>query len=176
MYPLVEVLTAVLFVVSAWRFGPTPGAVAAMAFAAALLALAVIDLRTMLLPDAITQPLLWGGIVFSLGDYGFTDLRSSVVGAVAGYVSLWLVANGYRVVRGKEGMGQGDFKLLAALGAWLGWQALPAVVLGESLMGVVVGLTLIVARRAHHDTPLPFGPYLAGAGLLVLFIPALSFY
>lgn len=171
LYPLVECLTAVLFAAAFWRFGATALALAAMLLMAALIALAVIDLRTMLLPDVITQPLLWSGLLVNWSGHGLTPLHDAVAGAVAGYGVLWLVATSYQLLRGKEGMGQGDFKLLAALGAWLGWQALPGIILVASLLGVVVGLLLIVTRRLHHEAPLPFGPCLALGGVAALLLP-----
>ncbi len=170
-YPVVEVATAALFALCAWHFGASITALAAMAFCACLLVLAVIDLDTMLLPDAITQPLLWGGLVLALTPWGLVPVAHAVAGAAAGYTALWLVGTLFQVTTGKEGMGQGDMKLLGALGAWLGWQALPGVVLAASLVGVAVGLGLRVLGRLLRDEPLPFGPCLAGAGLLALFLP-----
>jgi len=167
-YPLVELLTAALFLACAFRFGPSPAALAGMVLCATLVALAAIDARTMLLPDSINQPLLWAGLLLNLGPYGFASIADATLGAAAGYGSLWLVATVFRLVTGKEGMGQGDWKLLAALGAWFGWQALPGVILMASLAGVAVSLVLIVARRATRGQAIPFGPYLAAAGVATL--------
>jgi leader peptidase (prepilin peptidase)/N-methyltransferase len=167
-YPVVELLTALLFAACAWRFGPTLPAVAAMGLCAALVALTFIDARTGLLPDDITLPLLWAGLLLNTAG-GFVPLPEAVVGAALGYGVLWTVFQAFRLATGKEGMGFGDFKLLAALGAWFGWRALPEIVLFSSLAGVVVGGVLLVAGRARRDDPLPFGPYLAAAGVLCLF-------
>ncbi len=166
-YPLVELSAAVLGVVAAWHFGATPSALWGAGFSWALLALAVIDLDTQLLPDDLTLPLLWAGLVANLFGY-FVDLPTAVVGAMAGYLSLWVVYWGFKFATGKEGMGYGDFKLLAALGAWLGWQALPTIIVGAALVGAVVGLALIGLRRHERSKPLPFGPFLAAAGWINL--------
>nr|WP_281283043.1 A24 family peptidase [Verticiella sediminum] len=171
-YPLVELACAALFAACAWRFGATPAMPAAAALCAALLALAVIDLRTLLLPDAITQPLLWAGLALNLTPHGYASLEAAVIGAMAGYLVLWVIAVGFQKLVGKEGMGQGDLKLLAALGAWFGWPALPGIILYASVAGAAVGLALLGLRRLRRDQPLPFGPFLAGAGLLALFLPA----
>jgi leader peptidase (prepilin peptidase) / N-methyltransferase len=166
-YPLVEMLTAVLFAATIWHFGATAAGLAALLFTGFLVAAAGIDARTTLLPDQLTLPLLWLGL--AANHFGlFTDLESAVIGAMAGYLSLWLVYHGFRLLTGKEGMGYGDFKLLAALGAWLGWQALPMILLLASLVGAIVGITLILARGRDRDIPIPFGPYLAAAGWLAL--------
>lgn len=133
-----------------------------------LIALTFIDFDTQLLPDAITLPLLWLGVLFNI--FGtFTDLQSSVIGAMAGYLSLWSVYWLFKLITGKEGMGYGDFKLLGAIGAWLGWQILPVTILLSSLVGAIVGITLIVATKRGRNIPIPFGPYLAAAGTLALF-------
>ncbi len=167
-YPVVEAATGLLFALSAWHFGPGFAVVAAMGFAAALVALAMIDVDTQLLPDDITLPLLWAGILVNA--FGaFTDLRSAVFGAMAGYLALWSVYWAFKLATGKEGMGYGDFKLLAALGAWLGWQMLPLLILLSSFVGAVVGLTLMVVARHGRNVPIPFGPYLAAAGLIALY-------
>ena len=137
-------------------------------FSAALLAAACIDWDTTLLPDDITLPLLWCGLLFNLAGT-YTDLHSAVVGTMAGYLALWSVYWVFKLVTGKEGMGYGDFKLLAALGAWQGWQMLPLIILLSSLVGAVVGILLIVLVKRGRDVPIPFGPYLATAGLLALF-------
>jgi leader peptidase (prepilin peptidase)/N-methyltransferase len=166
-YPLVELFTGLLAGGVAWHYGFGPQAFAACALGFALIALAAIDFRTQLLPDHITLPFLWVGI--GLGIFGvFADLRSSVLGAMAGYLSLWTVYWAFKLLTGKEGMGYGDFKLLALLGAWCGWQSLPWIVLLSSLLGAVVGVSLIVTRRQDRTVPIPFGPYLAVAGLVTL--------
>jgi len=166
-YPLVELLTAVLFAISILHFGPTTGGLAALLFTGILMAAAGIDARTTLLPDQLTLPLLWFGLALNL--FGvFTDLESAVIGAIAGYLTLWLVYHGFRLLTGKEGMGYGDFKLLAALGAWLGWQALPMILLLASLVGAIVGIALILLRGRDRNIPIPFGPYLAAAGWIAL--------
>lgn len=166
-YPLVEGLTALLFVLALWHFGPNLTGLFALGFLAMLVALAGIDARTTLLPDSLTLPLLWAGLLAnSLGL--FTDLQSAVIGAMAGYLVLWTLYHVFRLLTGREGMGYGDFKLLAALGAWLGWQALPAVLVLAAGVGTIVGIVLILRGR-RRETPIPFGPYLAAAGALALF-------
>ncbi|MFW5452613.1 prepilin peptidase [Thioalkalivibrio sulfidiphilus] len=166
-YPLVEAATALLSVVVVWHFGFTWQSAAALPLTWALIALAVIDLRTTLLPDSITLPFLWIGLLLNLGGL-FTDTTSSLIGAVAGYLSLWLVYHGFKLLTGKEGMGFGDFKLFALIGAWLGWQLLPLVILLSSLVGAVVGIALILFRGRDRAQPMPFGPYLAAAGWIAL--------
>lgn len=166
-YPLVEAFTGLASAYLAWRYGWSLQTGAALLLVWALIALTFIDFDTQLLPDAITLPLLWAGLLFNL--FGtFTDLQSAVIGAMAGYLSLWSVYWLFKLVTGKEGMGYGDFKLLAALGAWLGWQLLPAVILLSSLVGAAVGITLIVVARHGRNIPIPFGPYLAAAGAIAL--------
>ncbi|HMV22303.1 MAG TPA: A24 family peptidase [Rhodocyclaceae bacterium] len=166
-YPAIEATTALLSAGLAWHFGYGWALLGALALLWSLIALAAIDFDTQYLPDSITLPLLWLGLLFNL--FGvFTDLRSAVIGAIAGYLLLWSVYWIFRVVTGKEGMGYGDFKLLAALGAWLGWQLLPAIVLISSLVGASVGISLIVFARHGRNIPIPFGPYLAAAGLIAL--------
>lgn len=167
-YPLVEAASAILSLLAALHFGPGWHAAAAMLLIWCLLALAFIDLDTQFLPDSITLPLLWAGLLFNIAG-GFTDLRSAVIGAAAGYLSLWSVYWLFKLATGKEGMGFGDFKLLAALGAWFGWIALPLIMLASSLVGALVGIALMVFASHKRETPIPFGPYLAGAGLLTLF-------
>lgn len=171
-YPIVEAVTAVLTVIAASVFGPTWHFVAAAGFTWALLALTLIDIDHQLLPDSITQPLLWAGLLVSLvpvdGAPLFADVSSSVIGAAAGYLSLWLVFHVFKLATGKEGMGYGDFKLLAALGAWLGWQLLPLVILLSAAVGAVVGSILLFASGRSRQTPIPFGPYLAAAGWIAL--------
>jgi len=166
-YPAVEFLTAVLSGFVAWRFGPTMQAAAALLFTWAIIALAFIDLDTFFLPDDLTFPLLWTGLLVNIAGT-YTDLQSAVVGAVAGYLVLWLVYWSYKAATGKEGMGYGDFKLLAAIGAWLGWKMLPLVILLSSFVGAVIGIGLIVLARRGRNVPIPFGPYLATAGLIAL--------
>jgi leader peptidase (prepilin peptidase)/N-methyltransferase len=168
-YPIVELLGAALAMLAVWQFGPTAKAAAACGFLWTLLALTFIDADTQLLPDDLTLPLLWAGLFVNL--YGlFVPLAEAVVGAIAGYLTLWVVYWLFKLVRGKEGMGYGDFKLLAALGAWLGWKALPAIVLLSSVAGAAIGIALMVVHRRDGGTPLPFGPYLAIAGALALFV------
>ncbi len=167
-YPIVELISGLLSGYAAWHFGYGLAALGALLFVWALLALTFIDFDTQLLPDDITLPLLWVGLLLNLS-HTFTDLHTAVVGAVAGYLTLWGVYWLFKLITGKEGMGYGDFKLLAAIGAWLGWQMLPLVILTSSLVGAVVGITLIVAARHGRNVPIPFGPYLAGGGLIALF-------
>jgi leader peptidase (prepilin peptidase)/N-methyltransferase len=167
-YPLVETATALLTAFAAWHYGFGVQAAGAIAFLWAMIALAAIDFDTQLLPDSITLPLLWAGLLLNLfGTY--SDLRSAVIGAMAGYLSLWIVYWGFKLATGKEGMGYGDFKLLAAIGAWLGWQLLPLTILASSFVGALVGIALIVFARHGRNTPIPFGPYLAAAGVIALF-------
>jgi leader peptidase (prepilin peptidase)/N-methyltransferase len=166
-YPLIEGLTAVLTLVAVWHFGLTWQALAALPLTWGLIALALIDYDTQLLPDDIVLPLLWLGLVLSLVPV-FADARSAILGAVAGYMCLWTLFHVFRLLTGKEGMGFGDFKLFAMLGAWLGWQALLQVILLSALAGAVIGTLLIVGRRHGRDAPLPFGPFLATAGWVAL--------
>ncbi len=166
-YPLVEALTGVLSGLLAWHFGAGLAGAAAIGFSWALVALTFIDLDTQLLPDDICLPLLWGGLLVNLSGT-FTDIRSAVIGAVAGYLILWSVYWAFKLATGKEGMGYGDFKLLAAIGAWLGWQLLPLVVLLSAAVGAIAGILLIVFARHGRSVPIPFGPYLAVAGLVAL--------
>lgn len=167
-YPIVEAFTGLLSAYAAWHFGPTWQMVGALLLLWALVALSGIDLDTQLLPDSITLPLVWLGLGFNLVAT-YCDLSSSVIGAMAGYLTLWSVFWLFKLATGKEGMGYGDFKLLAALGAWLGWQMLPAIILLSSVVGAAVGITLIVAARHGRNIPIPFGPYLAAAGAIALF-------
>ena len=168
-YPLVEAISGGIALFLSWYFGFTAQAALALVLSWTLLALSMIDLDRQLLPDDITLPLLWTGLLANL--FGvFTDTESSLIGAMAGYGVLWSVFTAFRFVTGKEGMGYGDFKLLAALGAWLGWQMLPQIIILASLCGAIVGLTLILLRRHAMSRPLPFGPYLAAAGWLALIL------
>jgi leader peptidase (prepilin peptidase)/N-methyltransferase len=167
-YPIVELATAVLSAVAIWRFGATAAGLGAVVLTAFLIALTFIDFDTHLLPDNMTLPLLWLGLLLNLWGV-FAPLPAAVIGAMAGYLSLWSIYWLFKLATGKEGMGYGDFKLLAALGAWFGWTALPAVILLASVVGAVVGIALIVVARHGREVPIPFGPYLAGAGLLALY-------
>jgi leader peptidase (prepilin peptidase)/N-methyltransferase len=167
-YPIVEALTGLLSAYVVWHFGPTLQAAGALALVWALIALAAIDLDTQLLPDSITLPLLWLGLTFNLWAT-YADISSAVVGAMLGYLALWSVFWLFKLATGKEGMGYGDFKLLAALGAWLGWSMLPAIILLSSVVGAIVGITLIIVTRHGRNVPIPFGPYLAAAGGIALF-------
>ncbi|MDR0565027.1 MAG: A24 family peptidase [Azoarcus sp.] len=167
-YPLVELLTALLSGYAAWRFGSNPGTIGALLFIWMMITLALIDFDTQLLPDNLTLPLLWMGLIFNR----FTDnilLDDAVIGAVAGYLSLWTVYWLFKLVTGKEGMGYGDFKLFAAIGAWLGWQMLPLTILLASVVGALVGIGLILSGRQKRSVPISFGPFLAAAGLIALF-------
>lgn len=167
-YPIVEALGALLAVYAIVRFGPTAKGVAACGFLWSLLALTWIDFDTQLLPDGITLPLMWAGLIVNLWGL-FVPIGAAVIGAVAGYLSLWTIYWLFKLIRGKEGMGYGDFKLMAALGAWLGWQMLPLIVLLSSVIGAAIGLSLIVFKGRDHNIPLAFGPYLAIAGAIALF-------
>lgn len=168
-YPVIEAVSGMLCAYAAWHFGFGWAAAGALLLIWALLALTAIDLDTQLLPDDITLPLLWGGLLFNLFGEVYTDLHDAVLGAVIGYLALWSVYWAFKLTTGKEGMGYGDFKLLAALGAWLGWQMLPLIILLSSLVGALVGITMIVAFKHGRNIPIPFGPYLAGGGLIALF-------
>jgi len=168
-YPLVELLTAALSAAVCWRFGLTWPAAAALLLTWGLLALALIDLEHQILPDDLTYPLLWAGLLASLPGW-FVPPETAIVGAAAGYLSLWSIYVLHRWATGREGMGHGDFKLLAVLGAWLGWQGLPAVILASSVLGALAGLLLMLTGRLRRGHPLPFGPFLAGAGWAVLLV------
>ena len=169
-YPLIELLTAVIWILCGLAFGVSNALAAAMLLTAVLISLTAIDLDHQLLPDNLTLPLLWVGLLINI-DATFVSLESAVLGAVFGYLCLWSVYWLFKIITGKEGMGYGDFKLLAALGAWFGLSALPTIVLLSSLVGAVIGIALIVMRRQDRETPMPFGPFLAGAGLIHLFYP-----
>lgn len=166
-YPVVEAVTGVLSGLVAWHFGFGIAAVSALVLLWGLIALTFIDADTQFLPDSITLPLLWLGLIVNINGT-FTDLRSAVIGAVVGYLALWTVYWVFKLVTKKEGMGYGDFKLLAAIGAWLGWQILPLVILLSSVVGATVGIVLIILSRLGRNIPIPFGPYLAMAGFIAL--------
>lgn len=172
-YPIVEFVTAAMSAMVAWKFGFHWYTGAALVLTWFLIALTVIDFDTQLLPDNMTLPLMWIGLLLSLAgtvpELGMPpDMKSSILGAVAGYLSLWSVYQLFKLVTGKEGMGYGDFKLFAALGAWMGWQMLPLIILLSAFTGAVVGIVLIVARGRDRNIPIPFGPYLAAAGWIAL--------
>ncbi|HVL76375.1 MAG TPA: A24 family peptidase [Noviherbaspirillum sp.] len=166
-YPAVELLTAVLSALMIWQFGSGVAGFAALVFTWLLIAMTFIDADTQLLPDDLTLPLLWLGLLVNL-NATFVPLHEAVIGAAAGYLVLWAVYWVFKLATGKEGMGYGDFKLLAALGAWMGWKMLPLIILLSSLVGAVVGIALILFARHGRDKPIPFGPYLAAAGLIAL--------
>ncbi len=168
-YPAVEILTALLFAACGVHFGAQPATLLWCGLVATLIALAFIDLDTQFLPDSLTLPLLWAGIASAAFGWIPVPLKDSVFGAMAGYLSLWFVFHAYRIIRGREGMGAGDFKLLAALGAWMGWLAIPSIILLSSAVGAVVGIALVALRSHDRDVPIPFGPYLAGGGVAALF-------
>ena len=170
-YPLVELLTALLSAAVAWKWGVSMQTLGALFLVWTLVALAFIDLDTTLLPDSLTLPLVWLGLLFNLGGY-FASLPDAVIGAIAGYGVLWSVYWLFKLATGKEGMGFGDFKLLAAIGAWLGWQMLPVTLLLSSVVGAVIGVAMIVLVKHDRRVPIPFGPYLAGGGLVALFFGA----
>ena len=164
-YPLIELFTVAVSLIAAWKFGANMQTVASLFFIWTLITLSLIDAKTMLLPDNLTLPLLWLGIVANY--FGlFTDLESSVLGAIFGYLILWTIFHVFRLLTGKEGMGYGDFKLLAALGAWGGWQILPFTIFASSLIGAVFGILLMLIKRSKDSQPLPFGPWLALAGFI----------
>lgn len=167
-YPIVEFITGVLCGIVAWHFFPnTQAAMLGIVLTFCLIALTGIDFDTYLLPDSITLPLLWLGLIANYFNV-FTSLENALWGAIAGYLALWTVFWLFKLVTGKEGMGYGDFKLLAALGAWLGWQMLPVIIILSSLVGAAVGISLIVFSKHESSKPIPFGPYLAAAGWLAL--------
>ncbi|MGI4845003.1 MAG: prepilin peptidase [Janthinobacterium lividum] len=166
-YPAVELLTGILAGVLVWTFGSGLAGLATLLFLFLLVAMTFIDVDTQLLPDDLTYPLLWAGLLVNLHGT-FVPLQDAVIGAAAGYLVLWSVYWLFKLVTGKEGMGYGDFKLLAALGAWLGWQMLPTIILLSSVVGAIVGISLIVFAKRGRDKPIPFGPYLAAAGLIAL--------
>ncbi len=167
-YPFVEALTSILSALVAWKFGASEYTACALIFLWALIALAFIDLDTQFLPDDITLPLVWFGLFFNLVTNSI-PLEEALIGAMGGYLSLWSVYWAFKLITGKEGMGYGDFKLLAAIGAFLGWKILPVVILLSSAVGAVIGVGMIVLAQKSRETPIPFGPYLATAGILALF-------
>jgi leader peptidase (prepilin peptidase)/N-methyltransferase len=164
-YPAIELLTGVLSALLVWKLGTGWQGLGGLFFLYSLVALTFIDADTQLLPDDLTYPLIWAGLLLNVNGT-FVPLRDAVIGAAAGYLALWTIYWAYKLVRGREGMGYGDFKLLAALGAWMGWATLPAIVLMASLVGAVVGIALMVVNRRGFDYQIPFGPYLAAAGLI----------
>jgi len=170
-YPIVEAVTGILSGLLVWHFGSGVLGLASLVFGFLLIAMTLIDVDHKELPDDLTYPLLWVGLLLNLDgtEYGLVPLKEAVIGAVGGYMSLWIVARTYQLIRKRPGMGEGDFKLLAALGAWLGWKMLPMVILLSAGVGAVVGITLIVLRRMDKGEYIPFGPYLAGAGMIALF-------
>ena len=167
-YPLIELLTATLAGLVAAKFGYTGAAFGALLFVFALIALTFIDFDTQLLPDDITLPLLWLGLIFNINNT-FTNLTAAVIGAIAGYLILWSVNALFKLYKGMDGMGNGDFKLLAAIGAWFGWQMLPAVILLSAGVGAIIGIGLMVINKHGREVPIPFGPYLALGGISALF-------
>lgn len=173
-YPIVEALTAILTAIVAWRFGFGWESAAAILLTWALLAISVIDIDHQIIPDSISLPFLWLGLTLSLfnplsgAEVLFVDPKTAIVGTLAGYLSLWSVYQLFLLMTGKEGMGYGDFKLLAMLGAWLGWQMLPLIILLSAVVGAAVGITMIVVRRHDRNIPVPFGPYLAAAGWIAM--------
>jgi leader peptidase (prepilin peptidase)/N-methyltransferase len=169
-YPVVEALTALLWVLCGLQFGVSNALAGAMLLTSVLVVLTAIDLDHQLLPDSLTLPLVWIGLLLNI-DNTFVSLESAVLGAVFGYLCLWSVFWLFKIVTGKEGMGHGDFKLLAALGAWFGLAALPTIVLLSSVVGAVLGVALIATGKQDRETPMPFGPFLASAGLIHLFYP-----
>ncbi len=166
-YPIVELITGLLSALLVWTFGSGLAGVGALLFVYLLIAMTWIDYDTKLLPDDLTLPLLWAGLLINVNGT-FVPLQDAVIGAAAGYLVLWSVYWLFKLATGKEGMGYGDFKLLAALGAWMGWAMLPTIVLLSSVVGAIVGISLIVFAKRGRDNPIPFGPYLAAAGLIAL--------
>lgn len=166
-YPIIELLTGILSAFLIWRFGSGLAGLATLLFAYLLIAMTFIDADTQLLPDDLTLSLLWAGLLVNLQST-FVPLSDAVIGAAAGYLALWSIYWLFKLVTGKEGMGYGDFKLLAALGAWLGWSMLPIILLLSSVVGAIVGIFLIAFHKRGRDNPIPFGPYLAAAGMIAL--------
>jgi leader peptidase (prepilin peptidase) / N-methyltransferase len=166
-YPIIEITTAILSVFTAMHFGYTQQTMAALGFTWMIIPLCLIDYDEQLLPDCITLPLLWAGLALSLADI-FIDSRTSILGAMSGYLCLWAIYHLFKLATGKEGMGYGDFRLLAAIGAWVGWQALPVVILFSSVVGAITGILLITMKGRQRSQPIPFGPFLASAGWITL--------
>jgi leader peptidase (prepilin peptidase)/N-methyltransferase len=166
-YPIVEAVTGLLSALMVWHFGSGWLGLASLVFAYFLIAMTLIDYDTKTLPDDLTFPLLWLGLLINL-DGMIVPLRDAVIGAMAGYLALWAVYWLFKLATGKEGMGYGDFKLLAALGAWMGWAMLPTIIILSSVVGAIVGISLIVFARRDRNNPIPFGPYLAAAGMIAL--------
>ena len=166
-YPAIEAITALTSVVVAWQFGVSVQTLGGLVLTWTLIALTMIDIHKQLLPDNLTLPLLWAGLLFALNDT-YTTLQAAVIGAIAGYMVLWIVFHIFKLVTGKEGMGFGDFKLLAALGGWMGWTMLPQIILVSSVIGAAAGSIMLVAGRTRRRQPIPFGPYLALAGWIAL--------
>ena len=166
-YPAIEAITALLSVAVAWRFGVSVQTAGGLLFTWILIALTMIDVHKQLLPDSLTLPLMWLGLIFALYDT-YTSLHASVIGAIAGYLVLWTVFHVFKLFTGKEGMGFGDFKLLAAMGAWMGWTMLPQIILVSSVVGAIAGSIMLVTGKARSQQPIPFGPYLAIAGWIAL--------
>ncbi|MCP4001834.1 MAG: prepilin peptidase [Gammaproteobacteria bacterium] len=172
-YPIIELLSGILSGIVVWQFGTGLTAAVTLIFVWGLIVLTMIDIDHQLLPDNITYPLLWLGLSFSLlhdpaANLPFPDSQTAIIGAIAGYLSLWSVYWLFKLATGKEGMGYGDFKLLAVLGAWLGWKMLPLIILLSAVVGAIVGIMMIILLDRDHQIPIPFGPYLAGAGLIAL--------
>ncbi len=173
-YPIIELLSAVMTAIVAWRFGFGWEAAAAILMTWALIAISVIDIDHQIIPDSISLPLIWAGLFLSLfhesagAEILFVDPGTAIAGGLAGYLSLWSIYHLFRLLTGKEGMGYGDFKLLAALGAWLGWQMLPLIILLSAFVGAIVGVALIAFKRQDRSVPIPFGPYLAAAGWIAM--------
>lgn len=168
-YPMIELLSAISTALSFWHFGYSFTAVAASIFLLALITLTAIDLETHLLPDTITLPFLWAGLLFNLNE-GFIDIESAVIGAALGYLILWGVCWLFKLLTKRDGMGHGDFKMHAAIGAWFGWQALPAIIFLSSLAGSIVGLIMIATPKFNRNSQIPFGPFIAGAAIVMLFL------
>ena len=166
-YPFIELLSAALAAICAWKFGFSLTGFSAILLSWALLSLSFIDYDTQYLPDQITLPFIWLGLLLNLNNT-FTDINSAIIGSIAGYLVLWIVYHLFKLVTKKEGMGYGDFKLLALLGAWLGWQFLPAIIILSSIVGSIIGISLILFKKHQRDIPIPFGPYLAIAGWIAL--------
>ena len=170
-YPLVELLTGLLSAAVAWKWGMGLETLGALCLVWTLIALTFIDFDTTLLPDSLTLPLVWLGLLFNLNGH-FAPLHDAVIGAIVGYLVLWSVYWLFKLATGKDGMGYGDFKLLAAIGAWLGWQMLPVTILFSSVVGAAIGIAMVVFVKHDSRVPIPFGPYLAGGGLIALFFGA----